>query len=65
MCYIVLSCLLVDDLRKELLHFLLKMKNINEIVSFVSLYCLIVIVFSEAGEPAAASLFYFKPNGCF
>jgi hypothetical protein len=55
----------VDDLRKELLHFLLKMKNINEIVSFVSLYCLIVIVFSEAGEPAAASLFYFKPNGCF
>ena len=65
MCYIVLSCLLVDDLRKELLHFLLKMKNINEIVSFVSLYRLIVIVFSEAGEPAAASLFYFKPNGCF
>jgi hypothetical protein len=55
----------VDDLRKEPFHFLLKMKNINEIVSFVSLYRLIVIVFSEAGEPAAASLFYFKPNGCF
>ena len=65
MYYIVLSCLLGDDLRKEPLHFLLKMKNINEIVSFVSLYCLIVIVFSEAGEPAAVRLFYFKPNGCF